>query len=158
MRLGANGSAATFSSTKMKIAKRGKETQSEATVIGAFQDSLLPRSRPTRSVMTAQRSTAAPRKSTRFSLVFQSKLSALGNLRANETTTNARAQRGTCPKKALLVLISREALYSVFGRLVVVARNVEVFALSWFPDFGIKNLNLYRANNYSPRRGRASGW
>ena len=104
MRPGAKGSAAIFNSTRMKSMNNGKDTQSDTMVTGAFHESLLPRSRPRRIVKIAHTSTRAPRKSTRFSLVFQSELSILGNFRTSRTTTNAKAQRGTWPKKALFAV------------------------------------------------------
>lgn len=98
---GANGSAATLTSTNMKRKKSGSEIQSEIIVIGADQESLEPRSNPTSSNIIAATRTNAPRKSIRRTLVFQSVGFCLGSFKMIATLTKAAAQIGACARKAL---------------------------------------------------------
>lgn len=101
MRLGANGSAANLNSTKRNMANKGTAKQRGTIEIVAFQESLLPRSRPRRSAKTAHMSTIAPRKSTRRSLARQSECSVFGSLSAKVTAMKAIKHNGACPMNAL---------------------------------------------------------
>lgn len=98
---GANGSAATLTSTKMKRKKSGNAIQSEVIVTGADQESVEPRSKPTSRNRIAATSTNAPKKSIRRTLVFQSVGSCLGSFKMIATQTKAAAQIGACARKAL---------------------------------------------------------
>ena len=101
MRPGANGSAATLSSTKAKRKNNGNETQSETMVTGADQESFEPRSSPRSRRMIAPTSTNAPKKSIRRSLVFQSEDSCLGSFKTIATLRRAAAHIGACTRNAL---------------------------------------------------------
>lgn len=92
---GANGSLATFISTKTKSTNKGNEALIETMVIVALQETLLPRSKARRRKKTALMSTAAPRKSIRASFFLQSTSSCLGKCMAKKTVTNATAHSGT---------------------------------------------------------------
>lgn len=98
---GANGSAATLTSTNTKRKKSGNEIQSEVIVIGADQESFEPRSKPTSRNKIAATSMKAPKKSIRRSLVFQLVGSCLGGFKMMATLTKAAAQIGACARKAL---------------------------------------------------------
>lgn len=101
MRPGANGSAATLSSTKTKRENNGNEIQSEAMVTGADQEPLAPRSNPRSRRIIAATSKNAPKKSTRRSLVFQSDTSCLGSFKTRATLRKAAAQIGAWARNAL---------------------------------------------------------
>ena len=101
MRPGANGSAASLSSTNIKRQNNGNETQSEVMVIGADQELFEPRSSPRSRRKIAATSTNAPRKSIRRNLVFQSEEFCLGSFRTRATLRKAAAHTGPCARKAL---------------------------------------------------------
>ena len=101
MRPGANGSAASLSSTSTKRTNNGNEIQSEVMVIGADQELFEPRSNPRSRRIIADTSTNAPKKSMRRILVFQSEDSCLGSFKTIATLRKAAAHSGTCTKKAL---------------------------------------------------------
>jgi len=97
---GAKGSLAIFVSTRMKIAKRGTETPRLMSAVRELQPTLPPRSRATRSVVTAAINTAAPVKSMRAKFFLQSESSVRGMCKTKNTATNASMHNGTCPRNA----------------------------------------------------------
>ena len=101
IRPGANGSAATLSSTKTKRENNGIEIQSEAMVTGADHEPLAPRSSPRSRSMIAVTSKNAPKKSTRRTLVFQFDASCLGSFKTIATLIKAAAHIGACARNAL---------------------------------------------------------
>ena len=101
MRPGANGSAATLSSTKTKRKNNGNEIQSEAMVIRADQESLAPRSSPRSRRTIAATSKNAPKKSTRRTLVFQFDDSCSGRFKIRATLRKAAAHIGACARNPL---------------------------------------------------------
>ena len=94
MRPGANGSAASLSSTNTNRENSGNEIQREVMVIGADQESFDPRSNPRSKSIIAATSTNAPKKSIRFNLVFQLEGSFLGSFRTRATLRKAAAHIG----------------------------------------------------------------
>ena len=94
MRPGANGSAASLSSTSRKRKNNGNEIQSEVIVIGADHESFEPRSNPSSKRKIAVTSANAPKKSIRRNVVFQSEASCLGSFRTSATLRRAAAHMG----------------------------------------------------------------
>ena len=101
MRPGANGSAASLSSTNTKSKNNGNERDSEVMVIVADQESFDPRSNPRSRRKMAATSTNAPKKSIRRSFVIQSEDSCLGSFKTKPTLRKAAAHIGACARKAL---------------------------------------------------------
>jgi hypothetical protein len=101
MCFGANGSLASFISTRLNRMKKTQKPPKERTVRLSAQEELLPLSSPNKRKKTVRTRVMAPPKSTRISLVERSEESVLGRWRASETDTIARTTTGTWEKNAL---------------------------------------------------------
>lgn len=97
MRFGASGSRASLGRTSAYTKSRSIAALavSEATVILFDHATLLPRSRPNKSVKMVRTSVIAPTKSMRHNLDTRSEVSFRGSLSARETTMMATRAKGT---------------------------------------------------------------